>query len=166
MRRLALAAVLAAAFATPSFAQKVGETIDVGGWKLSSSTNKDGSTGCSATFVYDDKSLIGFSIDNDNFTAFLVSEPTAKMTAGQKYQVKFRIDSGKTVTGMGIATDATMVVVPVPDTDVNAVFKAFMAGNSLFITMGGTEFEEPLQGSNDALLAMANCARGMPPRGK
>ena len=143
-----------------------GETLDVGGWKIFSSKNNDGSTMCAATFTYDDKSVIGFTTDNDKDTFFLVSEPTAKMTAGDKYQVKFRVDKGKTITGMGIASTAEMMVVPVASADVGPVFTSFMKGNSLFITMGKEEFEEPLEGSNDAIVALAKCENGLPPRNK
>ena len=154
------------ALALPASAQKVGQTIDVGGWKISSSTNADGSTGCSATFVYDDKSVIAFALDNDDTHMFIVSEPTAKMTAGSQTQLTYRIDDGKTIGGMGIAADATTLAVPIPSDSVGEVYAAFKAGNSLFIKLGKEEFEEPLDGSSNAIAALAACQDNLPPRKK
>lgn len=166
MRNLALLALAAAAFVSPALAQKVGQTIDVGGWKISMALNTDGSTGCTATYVYDDKSIIAFSVDNDETHMFIVSEPTAKMTKGQQVQLTYRIDSGFKTTGMGIAASETMLAVPIPESDIDKVYKAFQRGNSLFISLGKEEFEEPLAGSNDALGALGTCQEKLPARGK
>ena len=166
MRLATLATLALTTLAFPAFAQKVGETINVGGWKVFSSKNTDGSTMCAATFTYDDKSVIGFTIDNDYDAFFLVSEPTAKMAANEKYQVTYRIDRGKSITGMGIATSAEMLVVPIANDDITPLFTAFMKGNSLFITMGKEQFEEPLEGSNDAIGALSDCQDKLPKRGK
>jgi hypothetical protein len=162
---LAFAAFSISGVVSPASAQKLGETIDVGGWKVSMSTNKDGSTGCTALYQYDDKSIIGFSADNDDTHMFLVSEPTAKMTEGKQFNMTYRIDKGKPIPGLGVAASTTMLVSPMIG-DVQAIYKAFMAGNSLFITMGNEEFEEPLDGSSDAINALGECFKNLPPRGK
>ena len=156
MRYVGLALAFCA-FALPASAQKVGQTIEVGGWKISSDTNADGSTGCTATFVYDDKSVIAFALDNDNTHMFIVSEPTAKMTAGSQTQLTYRIDDGKTIGGMGIAANATTLAVPIPPDSLDDIYAAFKAGNSLFIKLGKEEFEEPLDGSSNAITALAAC---------
>ena len=166
MHHLARAALLASVFAMPAMAQKVGQTIDVGGWKLESSVNKDGSTGCSATFVYDDKSAIAFALDNDGTHMFIVIEPTAKMAAGEQTQLTYRIDKGKNIVGMGIAATATTLAVPIPDGDVDSIYRAFQVGNSLFIKLGKEEFEEPLDGSSDAIDALGKCQTNLPSRKK
>lgn len=166
MRHLARAAVAVAALATPALAQKVGQTIDVGGWKLESSVNKDGSTGCSATFVYDDKSVIAFAVDNDDTHMFIVVEPTAKMVEGQQTQLTYRIDKGKNIVGMGIAANPVTLAVPIPSGDVDAIYRAFKVGNSLFIKLGKEEFEEPLDGSSDAIDALGKCQSNLPARKK
>lgn len=165
MRPLILAA-LVATLATPALAQKVGQTIDVGGWKIGSDVNKDGSTGCTATFVYDDKSVIAFSLDNDDVHMFIVSEPTAKMTAGSQTKLTYRIDKGKNFAGVGIAASATLLAVPMTEEDLGPVYDAFQRGNSLFIKLGDQEFEEPLDGSSDAITALAACQDGLPARKK
>ena len=166
MRSLVVLALAASAFVFPALAQKVGQTIDVGGWKISSSVNADGSTGCSATYVYDDKSVIAFALDNDDVHMFIVSEPTAKMTKGEQVTITYRIDSGFKTTGMGIAADATTLAVPIPENELAKIYKAFQRGNSLFISLGKEEFEEPLAGSNDAINALGACQDNLPARGK
>ena len=165
MRYIGLALALCA-FALPATAQKVGQSLDVGGWKIASDLNADGSTGCTATFVYDDKSVIAFALDNDNTHMFIVSEPTAKMTAGQQTQLTYRIDDGKNITGLGIAANTTTLAVPIPPDALDGVYAAFKAGNSLFIKLGREEFEEPLDGSSNAITALAKCQDNLPPRKK
>lgn len=157
---------MAALAGSPALAQKIGQTIDVGGWKVSSQVNKDGSTGCSATFVYEDKSTITFALDNDHVHMFIVSEPSAKMTAGSQTTLRYRIDNGKGLSGLGIAASSTMLAVPIPDADIDTVYAAFMRGNRLYISLGNDEFEEPLEGSNDAIGALSECQDKLPARKK
>ena len=154
------------ALALPAAAQKVGQSIDVGGWKIASDANPDGSVGCTATFVYDDKSVIAFALDNDDTHMFIVSEPTAKMAQGAQTQLTFRIDNGKAISGFGIAANPTTLAVPIPDDALDSVYAAFKAGNSLFIKLGSEEFEEPLDGSSNAITALAKCQDSLPPRKK
>ena len=165
MALLGLAALGVSAYVSPASAQKLGESIDVGGWKVSMSTNKDGSTACLALFQYDDKSIIGFSSDNDDTHMFLVSEPTAKMTEGKQFNMTYRIDSGKPIPGLGVAASSTMLVSPIIG-DVGTIYKAFMAGNNLYVTLGGEEFEEPLVGSSNAIDALGECFRSLPAHAK
>ena len=166
MYRFIVLAFAVSAFAFPALAQKLGQTIDVGGWKISMASNTDGSTGCTATYLYDDKSIIAFSLDNDDTHMFLVSEPTAKMTKGDQVRMTYRIDSGFKTSGLGIAVSETMLAVPIPDSDVDKIYKAFQRGNSLFISLGKEEFEEPLAGSNDAIGGLSACQDKLPARGK
>lgn len=166
MRSFIYAALIAGFAASPAMAQKVGQTIDVGGWKVSSQVNKDGSTGCSASFVYDDKSTITFALDNDPVHMFIVSEPSAKMTSGSQTTLRYRIDNGKSFTGVGIAASSTMLAVPIAAGDTDAVYDAFMRGNNLYISLGNEEFEEPLEGSSNAISALSACQDTLPPRKK
>ncbi len=164
MRHLVRAVVLASLFAAPAWAQKVGQTIDVGGWKISSQTNKDGSTGCAATFVYDDKSMISFALDNDHVHMFIVSEPSAKMKEGSQTSLKYRIDKGPSFSGTGIAASSTLLAVPIADGQMDKVYDAFMRGNTLYISLGDMDFEEPLEGSSDAISALSACQDKLPKR--
>ena len=163
MTRLALVAAALVALALPTKAQKLGETIDVGGWKVSMEKNKDGSTRCTALFVYDDKSIIGFSVDNDDTHMFLVSEPSASMKEGQQSPITYRVDQLGTFSGVGIAASPTMLVVPITS-DYSKVYGALMAGNSLFIKLGKEEFEEPLDGSSKAISTLSTCQDTLPKR--
>ena len=166
MRSFAIACLAAVIGSTPALAQKVGQTLDVGGWKLASDLNKDGSTGCSATFVYPDKSIIAFTLDNDDVHMFIVSEPSAKMTAGSQARLSYRIDNGRSFNGVGIAASATMLAVPIAEADLDPIYGAFQRGNSLFIRLGDQEFEEPLDGSSNAISALSTCQDGLPSRKK
>lgn len=163
MTRFALIIAGLLALGSPAMAQKLGQTIDVGGWKVTMDKNKDGSTGCSAMFVYDDKSIIGFTVDNDDTHMFLVSEPAAKMKEGQQTPITYRVDRLGTFSGVGIAASPTMLVVPIT-ANYDKVYSAFMAGNTLFIKLGGEEFEEPLDGSSKAISALSACQDNLPKR--
>jgi hypothetical protein len=166
MRHFICAAVLASLVSTSALAQKVGQTIDVGGWKISSELNKDGSTGCAATFVYEDKSIIAFTLDNDHVHMFIVSEPTAKMKEGSQTSLRYRIDNGKSFSGVGIAASSTLLAVPMADADLDKIYDAFMRGNTLYISLGDLDFEEPLEGSSNAISALSDCQAKLPVRKK
>ena len=160
MRMMSVTAVLACLavpLATPVLAQAPGEVIDVGGWKIGNNRGDKGLQTCTALFVFDDKSIVGFAADTDGDTFFLVSEPDAKLTPNQQLQIKFDIDGGKTQTGMGVATSPEMAIVPIPAANVGPMFTAFQKGNNLNITMGAKTYEEPLVGSSDAIDALAKC---------
>ena len=141
----------------PALAQAPGQTIDVGGWKVSNSKNSDGSQTCVAINVFDDKSIVGFSADTNNATMFLFSEPGAKLKESTQYPVSYKVDKDAPVMGIGIATSAEMLVVPEANPDV--MFNKFMAGSSLFVTVGSKTYEEPLDGSSDAIKALASCVK-------
>ena len=166
MNRLLIATLLAAVTASPAFAQKLGQTIDVGGWKIEMGANKDGSTGCTASFTYDDKSIIAFSVDNDDVHMFIVSEPTAKMVAGSQTKISYKIDKGKPFTGTGIAASPTLLAVPMEAADLDPIYTAFQKGDSLFISLGDIDFEEPLEGSSNAISALGDCQKTLPARKK
>ncbi len=153
---LALAAPLFAA--SQARAQAPGETIDVGGWKVHSDKNDDGSQTCVAMWQFDDKSMVGFGADTNNLTYLIVSEPEAGLTKNQKVQFKYRVDAGKQKVATGIATSNQMVVVPIADPD--ADFNAFQAGNTLHVEFGGDTYDEALGGSGDAIKALATCIVG------
>lgn len=164
MRRIAAAAILTvlalpAALATtrPALAQAPGQTIDVGGWKISNSKNAAGLQTCVSIYVFDDKSIVGFSADTEGTTTFLFSEPDAKLTQGKQYPVSYKVDKDAAVSGTGVATSGEMLVVPEPNPDV--MFNKFIGGNSLFVTVAGKTFEEPLDGSGDAIKALASCVK-------
>ena len=159
MRFPPAAALLAACLVLPAvaWAQAPGQTISVGDWKVSNSKNKEGVQTC-ATFVeFDDKSIVGFSAGTDGTTTFLVSEPDAALKENGQYPVSYQVDKNKAWLGTGIAVDAHMIVVPVPNPD--EVFQQFMAGNTLSVTAAGKSFDEPLDGSSNAITALASCIR-------
>lgn len=166
MRHFIRAALFASLISTPALAQKVGQTIDVGGWKISSQVNKDGSTGCAATFVWDDKSMISFALDNDNVHMFIVSEPTAKMQEGAQASLRYHIDDGQTFSGVGIAASSTLLAVPMVEADIDKIYVAFQRGNLLYISLGNKDFEEPLEGSSNAIEALGVCQDKLPARKK
>ncbi len=156
MRPFATAAILAALTA-PAMAQSPGQTIDVGGWKVSNHKNAAGLQTCATVLVFEDKSMVGFSADTEGTTMFLFSEPDAKLTEGKQYPITYRVDRDAPVSGTGIATSAEMLIVPEPNPDV--MFKKFIAGSSLFVTVSGKTFEEPLDGSGAAITALGSCVK-------
>jgi hypothetical protein len=153
---LAIAAALLAASVSPVLALKPGETIDVGGWKVQHDAKPDGSfKHCTASMLYEDKSIVGFLGMTLKETAVFVVEPELSLTGGQKYQVKFHVDDGPVTTVEGVAGDATTLVFQIDDPAV--VFTAIQKGQTMTIAAGGTSLDEPLTGSNDALGALAKC---------
>ncbi len=145
-------AVLGCLVAGAASAQAPNETIDVGGWKVSDSHAGAEFKGCTAINKFDDGSLLGLAATKD-VTLILVSEPKSGLTADQHYQVKYSFDSGPSATVQGVAHDAEAMFFPVPDADV----APFMTASKLNVSYGGTDYEEPLDGSKDAVTAMAKC---------
>ena len=145
-------ALLLSAFASAAFAQGANETIDVGGWKISDSHKGSVFQGCTAINTFDDGSMVGLAATKD-VTLMLVAEPKSGLTTDQRYQVKYSFDNGAKATVQGYAKDADKMFIPIPDADV----KPFMAASKLNVSYGGTDYEEPLDGSKDAVGAMAKC---------
>ncbi len=159
MRTVTLAAMLLL-LGAGARAQGVGQTIDVHGWKVHLSANADGSHTCAAMWQFEDKSAVGFAADTDQHTFLIVSEPDAGLTKDQQYEAKFHVDGGKSKTVTGIATSAVMLVMPVSDPDDD--FAALGAGKAVTVDFDGGSYEEPLQGSHDAIRALARCIAGAP----
>lgn len=154
---LAAAALLGGALslAQPAFAQAPGETIDVGGWKIHNQKNDNDSQTCVAMWKYDDDSSVGFGADTNNLTYLIVSEPAVSLIKDRQYEVKYHAGSGRTKTGMAIATSKVMLVLPIPDPDVD--FKAFAAAKNIVVEFSGNSYEEPMGGSQAAIKALAQC---------
>jgi hypothetical protein len=165
-RSMVLAAVLAATVllglsAAPALAQSAGQTIDVGGWKVTRTHKADGSfEQCSSNIKYDDKSILAFAVNAAGKVFLVIVEPDFKLIEGQTYKAKYRLDKTSAVSADAVAADKTTLVIPVANED--AFMPAAMAGNNLVIEAGGETVEEPLAGSKDAINQLATCvAAGM-----
>ena len=133
-------------------AQSANQTIDVGAWKVTDSHDGEEFRGCTAIKKFDDGSAIGLAATKD-VTLLIVSEPKSGLTADQQYQVTYRFDGGKPTAAQGQAKAADSLFVQIPDADV----EPFMTSTKITISYGGIDFEEPLEGSKDAVTAMATC---------
>ena len=155
MRLLPTAALLGL-LAVPALAQSAGQTIDVGGWKVTRMHNPDGSfKQCNSTIKYDDDSILAFAFAASKQTYIVIIEPDFKLTEGQTYKSKYSLDGKVEVSADAIAADAKTLVIPVADSD--AFMPAAMAGNTLKIVAGGETVEEPLAGSKDAINQLGVC---------
>ncbi len=159
MRVAPLAAVLLLA-AGAAQAQAVGETIDVKRWKVHLAGNDDGSYTCAAMWRFDDDSAVGFAADSGQHTFPVVSEPEAGLTKDKEYPARFHVDHGKPKTVTGIATSSVMLVLPIANPDVD--FAAMGAGKAVTVEFRGATYEEPLQGSHEAIRALGRCIAGAP----
>lgn len=158
MRRsmILAAALLLGLSAAPALAQSAGETVDVGGWKVTRMHNPDGSfKQCNSAMKYDDDSILAFAVNGAGKVFVVLVEPTFKFTEGQTYKSEFYIDKTVAIPVDAIAADATTLVIPVAKDD--AFMTAAMAGNSLFIEVGGKVSENPLTGSSKAIAQLATC---------
>lgn len=158
--RIALLAAILLLVAGAAQAQAVGETIDVKGWKVHLEGNDDGTYTCAAMWQFDDKSAVGFAADSGQHTFLIVSEPDAGLTKDREYPAKFHVDHGKPKAVTGIATSAVMLVLPIANPDVD--FAAMGAGKAVTVEFGGETYEEPLQGSHEAIRALARCIAAAP----
>ena len=155
---LALAA-LCSVPAVPALAQGAGQTMDVGGWKVTRVHNPDSSfKQCNATITYDDKSILAFVASAAKKVFVVIIEPDFKLTEGQLYKAKYSLDGKPAVSVDAVASDATTLVIPVENED--AFMPGAMAANSLKIDAGGQVVDEPLDGSKDAITQLATCAAG------
>ena len=150
--RILLASLALAAIASPALAQPAGGTIDVGGWKVSDTRENGAFQGCSAVNKFDDGSIVGLAATKE-VTFLIVSEPKSGLTLKQKYQIKYSFDNGKQTTAEGEAHGPDTMLVPIPDSDV----APFMSAGKLNLSYGGNDYEEPLDGSKDAVTQMSTC---------
>lgn len=142
---------------SPAMAQSAGETIDVGGWKVSRRNNPDGSfKQCNSVMTYDDNSVLGFVVNAAGKVFVVVVEPTLKLTEGQTYKAGVTIDKGATMAVDGVAAEPTMLVIPIANDD--AFMPAAIAGDALFVEFGGMVHENPLTGSGKAITQLGACA--------
>ena len=159
MRAIAFATLLALTVvpvvAQPAFAQGPGETINVAGWRIHNQKDADGSQTCAAVWTYDDKSFVGFTVNTDNQTFLVISEPEAELTKNESVQFKYRVDKGPAKTVNAIATSPKMVVAPISDPDVD--FAAFRKGKTLFVEFGGDTYEDSLDHANEAIKGLGAC---------
>ena len=143
--------------AVPALAQDAGQTIDVGGWKVTRMHNPDGSfKQCNATIQYDDKSILAFAASAAKQVYIVIIEPDFKLTERQTYKAKYSLDGKAAVSADAVASDPTTLVIPVEN---DAVFMpGAMAANNLKIEAGGQTVDEPLDGSKDAITQLGSCA--------
>lgn len=157
MRYPMVLAALLSSFALPALAQSAGEVIDVGGWKVARLHNPDGSfKQCNSAMKYDDSSILAFVASKAEEVFVVLVEPTFKLTKDQTYKTEFYIDKGAVVPVDAIATDATTLVIPIANDA--AFMPAVMAGNALFVEVGGMVSESPLTGSRKAVAQLGACA--------
>ncbi len=150
--RLVLVAASMLGTAGIASAQAPNETIDVGGWKVTDAHEKGEFQGCTAINTFNDGSMIGLAATKD-VTLIIISEPKSGLTPDQKYQVKYHFDEAVPTTVQGQAKGSDSMFIPVPDADV----ATFMAAAKLTVSYGGIDYEEKLDGSKDAITAMATC---------
>lgn len=141
----------------PAVAQSAGQTIDVGGWKVTRTHKPDGAfEQCSSNIKYDDSSVLAFVVNNEGKVFVVLVEPTLKLIEGQVYKSEFYVDR-KTATAVdAVAANATTLVLPIVKND-DAFMSAASAGNALFIESGGLVHENPLTGSGKAIDQLAAC---------
>ena len=157
VRRSMMLAAALLSLTAPALAQSAGQTVDVGGWKVTRMHNPDGGfKQCSATMTYDDKSILAFAVAASKKVYVVIIEPDLKLTEGQVYKAKYNLDKKAAVSADAVATDATTLVIPIENDD--AFMEGAMAGNTLTIKAGGEAVEEPLAGSKDAITQLAACA--------
>ena len=141
----------------PALAQSAGEIIDVGGWKIARLHNPDGSfKQCNSAMKYDGDSILAFVASKAEKVFVVLVEPTFKLTKDQTYKTESHIDRGAVVPVDAIAADATTLVIPIANDD--AFMPAAVAGNALFIEVGGMVSENPLTGSGKAITQLGACA--------
>lgn len=152
-----LAAAMILAGAVPALAQSAGQTIDVGGWKVTRMHNPDGTfKQCNATMTYDDKSILAFAASAEKKVYVVIIEPEFKLTEGQTYKSSFRLDANPAVAADAIAASVKTLVIPIADDD--AFMSGAMTASTLTIEAGGQTIEEPLDGSKNAINQLAECA--------
>ncbi len=150
--RPGLVAALMLGTAGIASAQAPNETIDVGGWKITDAHENGEFQGCTAINTFNDGSVIGLAATKD-VTLIIISEPKSGLISGRKYPVSYKFDDAAPTTVQGQAKGSDSMVIPVPDADV----ATFMAASKLTVSYGGIDYEERLDGSKDAITAMATC---------
>lgn len=140
----------------PALAQSAGETIDVGGWKLSRVHNEDKSfKQCNAVYEYDDGSALGIAVNAETKVFVVMKDPAFKFTDGRTYKASFYVDKSAETPVDAVSINATTIVFPIVKDD--AFMDAAAKGNALFIDIAGKTANNPLTGSGKAITQLGVC---------
>lgn len=157
MRRIILAALLAAA-ALPAMAQDVGQTIDVGGWKIRRVQGEGKIQTCVALQPADDKTGVGFGATNQDQGFLMLIDNDGKMKPGTQIVLEYKIDSGATAKVSATAVNPNTLIAALGTIqDVSPFFTAVESGNGIHLETPDSTFDYSLRGSKAALAALGAC---------
>ncbi len=156
MRAFLLAATICAV-STPTMAQKLGEIIDVGGWKIERQTLGNGQV-CSALREGSDNTGVAFGAASNDTAFMMLVDSSGKRVVDRKYTMTYQVDLKKKVTAESVGMDASTVYTLLGSLNgVGPFFTSIEEGNSISLEVGGTSYEYSLEGSKNAFGALAAC---------
>lgn len=160
MRSLLLAATIlfAAPAMAPAIAQEIGQTIDVGGWKIRRVPGEGKIQTCVAVQQGDDKTAVGFGGTNQGQAFLMLIDNTSKLKPNSEVALEYKVDNGKNAKVAATAVNPSTIVAPLGTlNDVAPFFTAVEAGNNIHLETPDSTFDYSLTGSKAALAALEKC---------
>ena len=154
---LAATPIVAPAYA-PANAQDVGQTIDVGGWKVRRTQANPTTQTCVAVQQADDKTAVGFGVTSQGQAFLMLIDPGGKMKSGQDVALEYKVDAAKTTKVAATAANpSTLVATLGTINDVSPFYTAVENGNDIHLETAESTFDYSLKGSKAALAALGTC---------
>ncbi|MEM7429488.1 MAG: hypothetical protein AAF441_25730 [Pseudomonadota bacterium] len=153
---LAVTFALAASAGTAS-AEKIAN-VNSGSWKGGAYTNN--ATGqfshCAANARYKSGIALFFSVTRKRQWSMGFANSHWELSPGNKYPVRFQVDSGPILKGVAMAKTQKMVQVHLPAN--NRLFRHFKVGGTLKVAAGSKVMRFNLNGTNRMLSKLYRCA--------
>ncbi len=146
-----------AASSTPAFAEKIASD-SAGAWTGGAYT--DDATGqfshCAVNARYKSGVALFFSVTRDRQWSMGFANSHWELSPGNRYPVRFQVDSGPILKGRALAKTPRMVQVHLPAK--SRLFRHFKIGSTLKVATGSRVMRFNLTGTNHMLSKLYRCA--------
>ncbi|MBA4788286.1 MAG: trypsin-like peptidase domain-containing protein [Rhizobiales bacterium] len=143
--------------AGPALARQI-KSFDVRGWDVHVYTDDDTGafSNCVASAEYESGMVLAFQIGADFSWNMAVFDAPVTFKKGQRVDVRYQVDNGKTRRATATAEDTDFLLIPLPD-DVD-LFTEFRQGKLLRVFVSGRTAGFRLDGTAAMLAALLDCA--------
>ena len=159
MRAALVIAGLLTLASAPAMAQAAGQTIKVAGWEIRRDSSATAQSCTAAATASDNVSLV-FGANTQDKTFIMLIDPQLKLKIGQSYGFEYHVDTGKVYKTTADAVAATgMLQIVGSFTDAGPLFTSVENGDTMHFATNGETYDFSLDGSKEALAALAACVK-------
>ena len=135
------------------------KTWETYGWTMGAYSNDQ--TGafshCATSIPYKSGVSLYFSVDAQYLWQMGFSHQQWQLNAGERFPLRYNIDSGGQINATGVAVNEQLVVVELPDS--KELFEVFRAGRRLYVYAAGQSFSFNLDNTRSVLNELLNCTK-------